>query len=119
MHQKCRVSREGSIWSISHGYLLMFSLQTCFRASFVGLMYVSATTITSTIVVPVLSHSLNNLVGGMIWQYSKPGSNPRQFLCVLQVNCANIYRRWPEDASRISHSHVDSTYNFWTLPIHH
>ncbi|KAI3423055.1 uncharacterized protein J3R85_011347 [Psidium guajava] len=42
-------------------------------ASFVGLMYGSATMISSSIVVPMLSHSLNNLVGGMIWRYSKSG----------------------------------------------
>ncbi|XP_030541935.1 uncharacterized protein LOC115749318 [Rhodamnia argentea] len=44
-------------------------------ASFVGLMYGSATMISSSIVVPMLSHSLNNLVGGMIWQYLKSESS--------------------------------------------
>ncbi|XP_030449640.1 uncharacterized protein LOC115672035 [Syzygium oleosum] len=43
-------------------------------ATFVGLMYGSATMISSSIVVPMLSHSLNNLVGGMIWRYSKSES---------------------------------------------
>ncbi|KAL3751837.1 hypothetical protein ACJRO7_012639 [Eucalyptus globulus] len=43
-------------------------------ATFVGLMYGSATVVSSSIVVPMLSHSLNNLVGGMIWRYSKSES---------------------------------------------
>ncbi|XP_073304862.1 uncharacterized protein [Primulina huaijiensis] len=40
-------------------------------ATFVGLVYGYATILTSSAVVPMASHSLNNLVGGIIWRYQK------------------------------------------------
>ncbi|XVE74881.1 hypothetical protein DITRI_Ditri12bG0054000 [Diplodiscus trichospermus] len=42
-------------------------------ATFVGIMYGYATIISSSVIVPMASHALNNLVGGIIWRYtSKP-----------------------------------------------
>ncbi|XP_073021357.1 uncharacterized protein [Primulina eburnea] len=40
-------------------------------ATFVGLVYGYATILTSSAVVPMASHSLNNLIGGIIWRYQK------------------------------------------------
>ncbi|KAK6160311.1 hypothetical protein DH2020_003692 [Rehmannia glutinosa] len=43
-------------------------------ATFVGLVYGYATTLSSSIVVPMASHALNNLIGGIIWRYSSNSS---------------------------------------------
>ncbi|KAL0385423.1 UNVERIFIED_CONTAM: hypothetical protein Sradi_2936600 [Sesamum radiatum] len=43
-------------------------------ATFVGLVYGYATTLSSSIIVPMASHALNNLVGGIIWRYSSNSS---------------------------------------------
>ncbi|XP_077250633.1 CAAX amino terminal protease family protein [Tasmannia lanceolata] len=39
-------------------------------ATFVGFAYGFATLISSSIIVPMASHALNNLVGGILWSYS-------------------------------------------------
>ncbi|XP_019463834.1 PREDICTED: uncharacterized protein LOC109362475 [Lupinus angustifolius] len=39
-------------------------------ATFVGLAYGYATILSSSIVVPMASHALNNLVGGLLWRYT-------------------------------------------------
>ncbi|KAG9446324.1 hypothetical protein H6P81_012452 [Aristolochia fimbriata] len=39
-------------------------------ASFVGFAYGIATIVSSSLMVPMASHSLNNLVGGILWRYS-------------------------------------------------
>ncbi|KAL7093849.1 hypothetical protein ACP275_11G064800 [Erythranthe tilingii] len=39
-------------------------------ATLVGLVYGYATVLSTSIVVPMASHALNNLVGGIIWRYS-------------------------------------------------
>uniref|UniRef100_A0A2P2K5Q0 CAAX prenyl protease 2/Lysostaphin resistance protein A-like domain-containing protein n=1 Tax=Rhizophora mucronata TaxID=61149 RepID=A0A2P2K5Q0_RHIMU len=44
-------------------------------ATFVGFVYGYATTVSSSIVVPVASHALNNLVGGLLWRYTSKSSN--------------------------------------------
>lgn len=38
------------------------------RATFVGVVYGYATSLSSSIAVPMASHALNNLVGGLIWR---------------------------------------------------
>ncbi|KAI3467640.1 hypothetical protein Pfo_024303 [Paulownia fortunei] len=43
-------------------------------ATFVGLVYGYATALSSSITVPMASHALNNLVGGIIWRYSSNSS---------------------------------------------
>ncbi|KAL3649837.1 hypothetical protein CASFOL_006240 [Castilleja foliolosa] len=43
-------------------------------ATFVGLIYGYATILSSSIFVPMASHALNNLVGGVIWRYSSNSS---------------------------------------------
>ena len=45
-----------------------------YRASFVGFVYGYATIATSSLVVPMISHAMNNLVGGILWQYSSDSS---------------------------------------------
>ncbi|XP_073130801.1 uncharacterized protein [Henckelia pumila] len=40
-------------------------------ATFVGLMYGYAAVLTSSATVPMASHALNNLVGGVIWRYQR------------------------------------------------
>ncbi|KAF7813650.1 CAAX amino terminal protease [Senna tora] len=39
-------------------------------ATFVGLAYGYATILSSSIVVPMASHALNNLIGGLLWRYT-------------------------------------------------
>ncbi|XP_022726450.1 uncharacterized protein LOC111282576 isoform X1 [Durio zibethinus] len=39
-------------------------------ATFVGIVYGYATIISSSVVVPMASHALNNLVGGILWRYT-------------------------------------------------
>ncbi|KAI4336637.1 hypothetical protein L6164_015137 [Bauhinia variegata] len=39
-------------------------------ATFVGLVYGYATMLSSSIVVPMASHALNNLIGGVLWRYT-------------------------------------------------
>ncbi|KAL2519645.1 CAAX amino terminal protease family protein [Abeliophyllum distichum] len=39
-------------------------------ATFVGIVYGYATTLSSSVFVPMASHALNNLVGGIIWRYT-------------------------------------------------
>lgn len=41
-----------------------------FRATFVGFVYGLATIVSSTVVVPMVSHALNNLAGGILWYYT-------------------------------------------------
>ncbi|GMI90204.1 hypothetical protein like AT3G26085 [Hibiscus trionum] len=42
-------------------------------ATFVGIVYGYATIVSSSVIVPMASHALNNLVGGLLWRYtSKP-----------------------------------------------
>ncbi|KAM7487210.1 hypothetical protein LguiB_024694 [Lonicera macranthoides] len=43
-------------------------------ATFVGLAYGYAAILSSSIIVPMASHALNNLVGGIIWRYSSNSS---------------------------------------------
>ncbi|KAF3780132.1 hypothetical protein EJ110_NYTH39933, partial [Nymphaea thermarum] len=38
-------------------------------ATFVGLVYGMATVFSSSVLVPMASHSLNNLIGGILWRY--------------------------------------------------
>ncbi|KAI9080826.1 hypothetical protein K1719_037135 [Acacia pycnantha] len=44
-------------------------------ATFVGLAYGYATILSSSIVVPMASHALNNLIGGILWRYSSNTSD--------------------------------------------
>ncbi|XWS22696.1 hypothetical protein CRYUN_Cryun29cG0058200 [Craigia yunnanensis] len=39
-------------------------------ATFVGIVYGYATIISSSVIVPMASHALNNLVGGIVWRYA-------------------------------------------------
>ncbi|KAL5998324.1 hypothetical protein ACLOJK_009264 [Asimina triloba] len=41
-------------------------------ATFVGLSYGLATIMTSSIIVPIAAHSLNNLIGGILWRCTSP-----------------------------------------------
>lgn len=43
-------------------------------ATFVGLAYGYATVVSSSIIVPMASHAMNNLVGGIIWRYTSKSS---------------------------------------------
>ncbi|XP_050375120.1 uncharacterized protein LOC126792702 isoform X2 [Argentina anserina] len=43
-------------------------------ASFVGFVYGYATIASSSLVVPMVSHAMNNLVGGILWKYSSDSS---------------------------------------------
>ncbi|XP_059447467.1 uncharacterized protein LOC132178906 [Corylus avellana] len=43
-------------------------------ASFVGLVYGYATIVSSSIIVPMASHAVNNLVGGILWRYTSNSS---------------------------------------------
>ncbi|KAM6589499.1 hypothetical protein CsatA_012104 [Cannabis sativa] len=47
-------------------------------ATFVGLMYGYATIFSSSLIVPMASHALNNLVGGIIWRYENQSSSSDQ-----------------------------------------
>ncbi|KAJ6821634.1 uncharacterized protein M6B38_391190 [Iris pallida] len=38
-------------------------------ATFVGFAYGLATVVSSSVIVPIVSHSLNNLIGGILWHY--------------------------------------------------
>lgn len=44
------------------------------RATFVGIVYGYATISSSTVVVPMAAHAVNNLVGGIIWRYTSNSS---------------------------------------------
>lgn len=41
-----------------------------FRATIIGFAYGATTLVSSSIIVPMAAHSLNNLVGGILWNYS-------------------------------------------------
>ncbi|GMP82523.1 hypothetical protein CsSME_00036784 [Camellia sinensis var. sinensis] len=43
-------------------------------ATFVGFVYGYATILSSTFVVPMASHAVNNLVGGLVWRYTSKSS---------------------------------------------
>ncbi|KAK4716002.1 hypothetical protein R3W88_014340 [Solanum pinnatisectum] len=43
-------------------------------ATFVGIVYGYATILSSTVVVPMAAHAVNNLVGGIIWRYTSNSS---------------------------------------------
>ncbi|KAL3819320.1 hypothetical protein ACJIZ3_005225 [Penstemon smallii] len=43
-------------------------------ATFVGIVYGYATTLSSSLTVPMASHALNNLIGGIIWRYTSNSS---------------------------------------------
>lgn len=44
-------------------------------ATFVGLAYAYATILSSSIIVPMVSHAVNNLVGGVMWRYTSKSTN--------------------------------------------
>ncbi|KAL5552701.1 hypothetical protein UlMin_040102 [Ulmus minor] len=44
-------------------------------ATFVGLMYGYATIASSSMIVPMASHAVNNLVGGILWRYESSSSD--------------------------------------------
>ncbi|KAK7318693.1 hypothetical protein RJT34_03399 [Clitoria ternatea] len=46
-------------------------------ATFVGLAYGYATILSSSIAVPMASHALNNLIGGLLWRYSSNTQNQK------------------------------------------
>ncbi|PIA51461.1 hypothetical protein AQUCO_01100358v1 [Aquilegia coerulea] len=46
-------------------------------ATFVGLAYGYATIVTSSIIVPITSHALNNLIGGILWRSMSTTSEKR------------------------------------------
>ncbi|GMY26401.1 hypothetical protein FCV25MIE_21643 [Fagus crenata] len=43
-------------------------------ATFVGLVYGYATIVSSSVIVPMASHAVNNLVGGILWRYTSNSS---------------------------------------------
>lgn len=49
---------------------IKISLLFVFRATFVGLAYGYATILSSSIAVPIASHAVNNLIGGLLWRYT-------------------------------------------------
>lgn len=40
------------------------------RATFVGVAYGIATIASSSIIVPMASHSINNIIGGLLWRFT-------------------------------------------------
>ncbi|MED6168286.1 hypothetical protein PIB30_010344 [Stylosanthes scabra] len=46
-------------------------------ATFVGLAYGYATILSSSLVVPMASHALNNLIGGLLWRYTSNASSQK------------------------------------------
>ncbi|KAJ0095781.1 hypothetical protein Patl1_16826 [Pistacia atlantica] len=46
-------------------------------ATFVGFLYGYATIVSNSVIVPMASHSLNNLVGGILWRYTSKTSNSK------------------------------------------
>ncbi|KAK7842503.1 hypothetical protein CFP56_013696, partial [Quercus suber] len=44
------------------------------KATFVGLVYGYATIMSSSLIVPMASHAINNLVGGILWRYTSKSS---------------------------------------------
>jgi len=42
-----------------------------FRATCVGFAYGIGTIASSSIIVPMASHSINNIIGGLLWRYTK------------------------------------------------
>ncbi|KAK7369287.1 hypothetical protein VNO80_11323 [Phaseolus coccineus] len=46
-------------------------------ATFVGLAYGYATILSSSIMVPMASHAVNNLIGGLLWQYTSNTPNQK------------------------------------------
>ncbi|KAJ0638122.1 hypothetical protein HanOQP8_Chr17g0681661 [Helianthus annuus] len=44
------------------------------RATFVGLAYGYATILSSSLLVPMASHGINNLIGGIIWRLTHTNS---------------------------------------------
>ncbi|XP_020538993.1 uncharacterized protein LOC105644727 isoform X2 [Jatropha curcas] len=64
----------GSVFGILHlgsGRKYSFALW----ATFVGVLYGYATILSSSIIVPMASHALNNLVGGILWRTTSKSSN--------------------------------------------
>lgn len=56
-----------------------------FRATFVGLAYGYATVMSSSIIVPMASHAVNNLVGGILWRYGSKPSGEQKWNCHLRL----------------------------------
>ncbi|MED6119335.1 hypothetical protein PIB30_010844 [Stylosanthes scabra] len=46
-------------------------------ATFVGLAYGYATILSSSLIVPMASHALNNLIGGLLWRYTSNASSQK------------------------------------------
>ncbi|QHO03597.1 hypothetical protein HN51_037961 [Arachis hypogaea] len=46
-------------------------------ATFVGLAYGYATILSSSLVIPMASHALNNLIGGLLWRYTSNASSQK------------------------------------------
>jgi membrane protease YdiL (CAAX protease family) len=62
------------MWELPPKLLLLF-LTSDFpffvsRATFVGLAYGLATIASSSIIVPMASHSINNIIGGLLWRFT-------------------------------------------------
>lgn len=55
----------------------MINVEWVSRATFVGVAYGCATVASSSIIVPMASHAVNNLVGGILWRYSAESSEQR------------------------------------------
>ncbi|KAA3453295.1 CAAX amino terminal protease family protein [Gossypium australe] len=51
------------------------------KATFVGILYGYATIMSSSVIVPMASHALNNLVGGLLWRYTSKS-----------LECSRIYK---------------------------
>ncbi|KAF6165406.1 hypothetical protein GIB67_018850 [Kingdonia uniflora] len=58
-------------------------------ATFVGFIYGYATILSSSIIVPMASHALNNLVGGILWRYFSTSSSEEKynlsFICLSHL----------------------------------
>ncbi|KAK8923843.1 hypothetical protein KSP39_PZI019284 [Platanthera zijinensis] len=53
-------------------------------ASFVGFVYGMAAVKSSSIIVPMASHALNNLIGGILWRYESSSAKiGKQFFHLL------------------------------------
>lgn len=57
-----------------------------YRATLVGLAYGYATILSSSLLVPMASHAINNLIGGVIWRVTLP-NNREVYIITLVYFC--------------------------------
>ncbi|KAF3431133.1 hypothetical protein FNV43_RR25863 [Rhamnella rubrinervis] len=61
-------------------------------ATFVGVAYGYATVVSSSIIVPMASHAMNNLVGGIVWRYKSKLSEQRFLIHGIAEPASIVWR---------------------------